>query len=182
MPVYVAMLRGINVGGHKKILMADLRKSCQALGFESVQIYIQSGNIIFQTARCSTTVLSKKIADRILADFGFPVPVISRSAEEMSAAARGNPFVKRPGIDMSKLHVTFLSSAPLRAAWKRFAAIEATSDEFRHSDREIYLFCPNGIAKSKLFAVNLERLLSVGGTTRNWKTVSKLCEISSACN
>ena len=150
----VVIIGCCDLGFEKQAVMSfDL--GLKAVDPSYTQTYVQSGNVVFKAGRCSTTALSRKIEDRILADFGFPVPVISRSAEEMSAAARGNPFVKRPGVDLSRLHITFLSSAPLPAAWKRFAAIEATPDEFRHSDREIYLFCPNGIAKSKLFAVNL---------------------------
>ncbi len=84
MPVYISMLRGINVGGHKRIKMDKLRASFEALGFEQVETYIQSGNAVFKTKKTSTSVLSRKIEEKILSDFGFSVSVISRSSDEMA--------------------------------------------------------------------------------------------------
>jgi uncharacterized protein (DUF1697 family) len=180
-PTYIALLRGINVGGHKKIAMAELRKSCSALGFEQVQTFIQSGNVIFRSSRCSPTKLCQTIEDRIRADFGFEVPVISRTVDEMCRVLQDNPFLKVTGIDISKLHVTFLSAAPSRPAIKKLGDLAAASEDFRWVDQEIYHYCPHGLAESKLFRADLDHVLSVRGTTRNWNTVTKLCELSSAC-
>jgi uncharacterized protein (DUF1697 family) len=180
-PVYIALLRGINVGGHKKVAMARLRESCAALGFEQVQTYVQSGNVIFRSGKLATTELCQRLEKKILADFGFPVPVILRTGDEFRRAREGNPFLKKPGIDTSKLHVTFLSAAPAPAAVKKLDGLTAAPEDFRCCGREIYLCCPNGLAESKLFRADLERLLAVRVTTRNWNTVNKLCEISSAC-
>ena len=181
MPVYIAMLRGINVGGHKKVLMADLRKSCEALGFEQVQTYVQSGNVIFK-ARGSADALSKKMEEMILEDFGFEVSVMSRSAAEMEKIRAANPFLKRAGADLTKLHVTFLSSAPPPGAVKKIEAFAAPPEEFQCKEREIYLYLPNGFGRSKLATAPFERLLGVRATARNWNTVTKLCEMSSACS
>src|SRR5260370_28332461 len=112
MPTYISMLRGINVGGHKKIKMDQLRKSFEALGFEQVKTYIQSGNVVFRGGKVSTQVLSRKIEAKTLGDFGFSVSVISRTQDEMERTIQNNPFLKGGGIDQTKLHVTFLSEAP----------------------------------------------------------------------
>jgi uncharacterized protein (DUF1697 family) len=181
MPVYVAMIRGINVGGHKIVRMADLRKSCAALGFTEVETYIQSGNVIFKTGKGTAELLSKKIEEKILVDFGFEVSVISRTGEELQKVLAKNPFVKRPGIDLSRLHVTFLSAEPASAAIQSLNDFSILPEEFRCAGRELYLHLPVGLGKSKWAQIPVERLLSVRATTRNWNTVNKLSEMATAC-
>jgi uncharacterized protein (DUF1697 family) len=178
MPTYIAMIRGINVSGHKKIKMDQLRESFEALGFSQVRTYIQSGNVIFQTARTSPTDLSKRIEERIGADFGFSVAVILRTSGEMGKTIQDNPFLTKPGIDSSKLHVTFLSQLPVPTTLKKLDTWRAEPDEFRYFGKEIYLHCPNGYGRTKLSNNAFERVLSVSATTRNWNTVNKLYEIS----
>ena len=111
MPVYIAMLRGINVGGHHRIKMDQLRTSLEALGLVQVKTYIQSGNVVFKAAKISPAALSKKIESQIVAQFGFSASVISRTAEEIAATVENNPLLNRRGIDREKLHVAFLSEA-----------------------------------------------------------------------
>src|SRR6266404_6099868 len=94
MPVYISMLRGINVGANKRMKMEKLRASCEALGFEEVRTYIQSGNLIFKAAKASPAALSKRIEECIVSNFGFSVAVISRSREEMNRIIQGNPLLK----------------------------------------------------------------------------------------
>jgi uncharacterized protein (DUF1697 family) len=180
MPVYLAMLRGINVGGHRKVAMADLQECCGALGLEQVRTYVQSGNLIFKSRQISTDNLSKKIEAVILKKFGFEVAVIARSAEEMCQVRDDNPFLKR-GFEPSKLHVTFLSAAPLAAAVKKLEPFAIPPEEFLWRQREIYLYLPNGAGRSKLANAPFERLLAVRVTARNWNTVNNLCEMASAC-
>src|ERR1039458_9100227 len=108
MPIYVSMLRGINVGGHKRIKMDMLRQSFEALGFEQVKTYIQSGNVVFRTGKISTLKLSKRIEERILSDFGFSVSVISRSGGELAKTIASSPFLNARNIDHERLHVMFL--------------------------------------------------------------------------
>jgi uncharacterized protein (DUF1697 family) len=174
MPIYISLLRGINVGGHKRIKMDQLRKSFEALGFEQVKTYIQSGNVVFQTGKLSPATLSKRIEERILTDFGFSVSVISRSSDEMAKAIARNPFLKERDIDHERLHVMFLSEAPAPAALKKLAALTAAPDQCRSSDREIYFYLPNGVSKSVLMKSPVDRILAVVTTTRNWKTVNSL--------
>jgi uncharacterized protein (DUF1697 family) len=175
---YIALLRGINVGGQKIIKMDQLRESFEAIGLENVRTYVQSGNVMFKAPRKSVELWSREIQERIARDFGFSVSVIVLFPEEIDTAIKGNPFLRRKGIDSSKLHVTFLYQAPERSALKALDALPAKPDEFRHSGKVIYLYCPNGYGKTKVSNNTLERMLSVRATTRNWRTVNKLYEMS----
>ncbi len=178
-PSYIGMLRGVNVGGHKTIKMEDLRMLCSRLGFRSVQTYVQSGNIVFQTASERPTLLSKRITKAILHDFGFQVPVIVRTSEEMGRVISGNPFLKEKAIDLSKLHVTFLSGRAQADSLKRLETISSGPDRFHPGSHEIYLYCPSGYGMTKLSNSVIEKTLSVGATTRNWKTTNTLFEMAS---
>jgi uncharacterized protein (DUF1697 family) len=172
------MLRGINVGGQKKIQMDRLRESFEALGFEQVKTYVQSGNVIFKAKSGSPLRLSKKVEGQILKDFGFSISVILRTSHEMGQTIRNNPFVKEKGIDLSKLHVTFLASCPNKATVQKLEALAAEPDQFCYSGKEVYLYCPNGYGRTKLSNNALERVLSVCATTRNWRTANKLFALS----
>jgi uncharacterized protein (DUF1697 family) len=174
MPVYVAMLRGINVSGQKIIKMESLRVSLASLGFEDVKTYIQSGNIVFKTAKAAPTDLSKKIARQILDDFGFEVPVLARTESELGDVLKTNPLLKRSGIDESRLHVTFLSVAAPKEAAAVLKTLAGKSELFAVGGREIYLHCPDGYGNTKLSNSAIEKKLSVQATTRNWKTVNIL--------
>jgi uncharacterized protein (DUF1697 family) len=172
--VYVAMLRGINVGGQKSIRMENLRTSFEELGYRNPRTYVQSGNIVFNTAASTEAELSRKIREKILKDYGFQVAVVIRSSSEMSKIVRANPFLKDRGIDPSKLHVTFLSDLPAKPALSRMDPLNGAPDQFRILGREIYLHCPNGYGRTKLSNNVIEKALSVPATTRNWNTVSTL--------
>lgn len=181
MPIYISMLRGINVGGHKRVKMDDLRKSFVALGFERVQTYIQSGNVVFKAAKVATSALSQRIEKQILADSGFPASVISRTADEMGKAISNNPFLEAREIDSQRLHITFLSEAPAPAALKKLVDLTVAPDQCRCSDREIYFYLPNGVSQSVLMKSPVDRILSVVTTTRNWKTVNQLFRMCKEC-
>jgi len=181
MPIYISMLRGINVGGHKRVKMDQLRRSFEALGFEQVQTYIQSGNVVFKAEKSSPAALSKKIEERILKDFGFPVSVMSRAADEMSKMIAGNPFLKRRGIDPARLHVMFLSKPPEPAALKKLNEVTVEPDQCYCSAKEIYFYLPNGVSKSVLWNSPVDRILAVVTTTRNWNTVSNLHQMCQDC-
>lgn len=181
MPIYVSMLRGINVGGHKTIKMDQLRHSLEALGFEQVKTYIQSGNVVFKGGKLSTAVLSGKIETKILSDYGFSVSVILRTQDEMEKTIRNNPFLKERGIDQTKLHVTFLAEAPARSALQKMQALIAAPDQSRCVGKEIYFYLPNGVSQSSLWKTPWERALSVVTTMRNWKTVNRLYQMCLDC-
>ncbi len=178
MPVYISMLRGINVGPHKRMTMEKLRASFEALGFQQVKTYIQSGNVIFQAARLSPATLSKKAEERIVSDFGFSVNVISRTRDEMDKIIQSNSLLKESGIDPSKLHVAFLSNVPTAVAVKKLEGLTLPPDRVGCSGKEIYLYFPNGVSGSSLWKHPLDRVLSVLTTTRNWKTVNQLYKMA----
>ncbi len=174
---YIALLRGINVGGHKIVKMEALREAFVGMGFTDVATYVQSGNVVFQAAKISGD-LAKKIEEMLHRRFGMAVPVIVRTAEEMGVVLKNNPFLKENGIDTGRLHVTFLSQPPQKMAAKGLDAIAAGPDRFHYCGQEIYLHCPNGFGGTKLSITTFEKLLAVGATTRNWNTVNKLWEMS----
>lgn len=176
-PTFISLLRGINVGGRKKIRMEDLRALYASLGFSPVRSYIQSGNVVFGGATGGGAIVAGKIEEALAANFGFDVPVILRTAAEMEDVARGNPFLGE-GVDPSKLHVTFLKGAASDQARGDFAAHRVGSDELRLVGREAYLHCPGGMARTKLTPTFLERVLGSASTTRNWRTVNAVLEMA----
>ena len=178
MPVYVAMLRGINVSGHKPVKMERLRVSIRALGFDEVATYIQSGNVVFKAAKDSNRSLEQKIAKRILEEFGFEVPVVVRSSDELADVVRRSPFSGQPGFDETKLHVTFLAEAAPKTATDVLKSLAQPSEKFAVSGREIYLSFPNGYGVTKLSNTAIENKLGVTATTRNWKTVNVLRQMA----
>jgi len=178
MPTYIAMLRGINVGGQKSIKMELLRKSFEALKFKDVKTYVQSGNVIFKGPTKSPDSLSKLIEKRILKGFGFSVPVLVKTSQEMGQTVQSNPFVRVKKIDSSKLYVTFLFEKPQRALLAKLDELDQSTDQLSYSGKEIYLYCPNGYGVTKLSNTAFEKKLAVTATARNWNTVNALYEMS----
>jgi len=178
MPTYVAMLRGINVSGQKIIKMEALRASMASLGFADVKTYVQSGNIIFKTAKASTTVLVKKIAGKILADFGHTVSVLVRTPQELADTLKHNALLAEPGVDEARLYVTFLAEAAPENAEMLLKPLATASEKFCIRGREIYLHCPAGYGNSKFSNNAIEKKLSAQATTRNWRTTIALCELA----
>lgn len=178
MATYVAMLRGVNVGGNT-IRMERLRELWSELGFKNVRTYVQSGNVVFE-AGGSPSSCSLLIEQRLAGETRLPVTVILRTSAQLRATLAGNPFLKEAGINSSRLHVTFLADTPGSDALKRLSTINAGADRLSLSGKEIYLHCPNGYGGSKLSNNAIEKLLSIRATTRNWNTVNKLYEIASA--
>jgi uncharacterized protein (DUF1697 family) len=172
-------MRGINVSGQKIIRMENLRASFEALGFRRVRSYVQSGNVIFEATRSSLDNLSELIREKILSEYGFSVPVVLRTVDEMNKIVSGNPFLDEKGIDSSKLHVTFLSEMPAKSSLGKLAKLDSHPDQFRVKGREVFLYCPDWYGRTKLSNTAFEKLLSMDATTRNWKTVNTLAEMSS---
>ena len=179
--VYIALLRGINIGPHKRMKMEKLRSCCESLGFKEVKTYIQSGNLVCRAGKLSSEAVAKKIEAQIEKDFGFSADVIARTGEEMKQIVTGNPLLKGPGVDASKLHVVFLSVAPSAQAIKKLEAIVTAPDEIRHKGEEIYFYFPNGVSGSSIWKHNLDRVLGVSGTMRNWRTINTLYEMAEKC-
>jgi len=178
MAKYVALLRGVNVG-QNMLRMERLRELCAEIGLNEARTYLQSGNLVFQ-GRGPAAAWSKALQKRLAGETRLPVSVMVRSAEEMARVLEKNPFVGQTGIDVAKLHVTFLQLAPEKSAVEKLKSIAAGADEFRWDGTEIYLYCPGGYGETKLSNGACERLLGMRATTRNWRTVTKLCEMCKA--
>ncbi len=180
MQTFIAILRGINVSGQKKILMADLKKLFEDLKFSEVQTYIQSGNVVFKSAaKLSDIQLAQKIEKAIQEKYNFTVPVITRTKEEIERVITESPFVKNKQIDLKKLHVTFLSELPKKENVESINKSEFSPDEFFIKGKEIYLHIPESYGETKLSNKFFENKLKVTATTRNWNTVNKLLEMTS---
>ena len=174
MATYIALLRGVNVGGN--ILKMDrLRELCAALGARNVRTYVQSGNIVFE-AQGTASHWAQTLERKLAGESRLPVSVIVRTAAEMSAVLAGNSFLKEKGIDTARLAVTFLQQAPAKPALAALGALKIGSERFHCAGKEIYLHCPDGFANAKLYT--LEKVLKQRTTSRNWNTVTKLCEMS----
>jgi uncharacterized protein (DUF1697 family) len=181
MPTYVAMLRGINLGPHKRVKMEALRKSFESLGLKNVQTYIQSGNVTFKAGKTSPASLRKKIEAQITSDFGFSSLAILRSQEELGKVVTENPFLKQAGTSLEKLHVIFLSETPDRDVLKQLEALTKSPDVSCCLGQEIYLHLPNGFAESSLIHNPLERKLLTRATTRNWRSVNNIYQMCLDC-
>ena len=172
MGAYIVMLRGINVGGNS-LKMAWLRDACEALGLRDVRTYVQSGNVVFNSA-LGAPKLAKMLKQTVDAETRLPVTVVVRSAADMAKVVAANPFLKAKGVDAAKLHVTFLDRTPVKPARDKLDALAGTRDQYRLVGREIYLHCPLNYGETKLSNTAIEKVLGVGATTRNWKTVTML--------
>ena len=173
MTVIICMLRGVNVGGHNKIGMDALREICVALKLRNPQTYIQSGNVVFATAGPGLTRLAARIESAIEKRFGFRPSVILRTASELREVVARNPFCDCPGLEPAKLAVSFLADAPKAEVRARVPAIQVGPEELRLHGRELYIYFPDGMGRSKLPPV-LDRTLKITATARNWNTVNKL--------
>ncbi len=176
MEIKIAILRGINVGGRRKILMAELKQVCLALGLTDVITYIQSGNIIFKTDYSNQEV-EQNLEKSILDIFNLDVPVIVRSRTEFLQAIENNPF-NIPDADVNALHLTFLKENPSAAQLEGMAQVEVAADEFHIQGKDVFIRCAGKYHQTKLTNGLFEKKLKVGATTRNWKTVLKLKELA----
>ena len=178
MQTYIAIIRGINVSGKHKVPMAELRKLCEGLGWQNVRTYIQSGNVIFETAVAEN--LTGKLEDLIANNFGFRVPVLVRTAEEMVQVVKNNPFGNKPDFEAEKLYVTFMAETPQPDKPEAIKAFTFEPEEYIISEKEIYIYCTNGYGNTKLENLFFEKKLKVTCTTRNWRTVNQLVTMAQA--
>jgi len=177
MKKFIALLRGINVSGQKKIKMSDLKLLFEEMGFKDVQTYIQSGNVIFSSKELSVAKLEIKISSSIKRKYGFDVRVIILSAKEIEYVLKNNPFLEKKK-DEDKLYVTFLSKIPSDENIEKMHSIDYSPEEYFIDGKHLHLFVPNGYGKAKINNNLFENKLKVSGTTRNWKTVKALSELA----
>lgn len=175
--VYVALLRGINVGGKNKLPMSNLAAFFGEAGCAEIRTYIQSGNIVFSASAGTVKRLPNLVARRIAERFRYRVPVVVRSADALRKVAAKNPFLKA-GSDADSLHVVFLAGVPDARCVKALDPDRSPGESFKVIGQEIYLHLPNGVARSKLTNAYFDSTLATISTVRNWRTVMKLVEMT----
>jgi uncharacterized protein (DUF1697 family) len=175
MPVFISLLRGINVGGHKPIKMDVLCSVYKAMKVGDVQSCLQSGNVVFSAKTHSLKSLTKQIEDAIEQKFGQHCDVILRTSSELKQVIAKNPFAKNPGIVPGKLGVVFFKEAPAAESCDEVLRMKAKDENVHINGREFYVYFGSGMGQSKLFAAIARKLT---GTTRNWNTVTKLAQIA----
>ncbi len=174
MPRYVALLRAVNVGGKRSVKMSDLRDLYTACGMYDVVTYIQSGNIIFSSESLDAMALQTELEVAFASRFGFASDTVVRNATEIAAIIARNPFADQPDRASEWLVVLFLADQPSPTAEVDLRQSYAGPETYSVIGKEVFLYYPNGIGRSKLTNVLLERMLRTRGTVRNWNTVLKL--------
>jgi uncharacterized protein (DUF1697 family) len=178
MNTYISMLRGINVGGHNQIRMAELKKLYEDLGFEAVETYVQSGNVVFRSPETDAGALARRIETRLQDSLGSAAPVLVREPCDFERIMAHNPFLTGRSEEVSKLHVMFLSAPADPARLASLVKPADCLDEFIPGEQEIFLFCPGGLGRTKLTTAFFERKLKLFTTTRNWNTIHALLKLS----
>ena len=176
MNTYIALLREINVSGQRMIAMKDLKALLIKAGYEQVMTYIQSGNIVFKSSETSKKTLEKDIGEVIEKHYGFAVPLLILTGEEVEKIIKKNPYNDGKK-DASKLHVTLLADIPAKDLLESTRDERYQSDEFQIVDKVIYLYCPDGYGMTKFSTTFFEKKLAVTATTRNWKTMEALGDL-----
>ena len=174
----IALLRGINVGGHHKLPMKDLKGLIEKNGCQDVQTYIQSGNVVFRSAVSDVAPLCRQITAAISKSHGFEPRVLVLTRAELERAAAGNPFPQADDHPQS-LHLFFLTEAPKKPDLKGLESIKTATEAFSLKGKVFYVYTPDGFGKSKL-ATRVEQCLGVAATARNWRTVTTLMEMAKA--
>ena len=173
---WIALFRGINVGGHHHLPMADLRREIEALGLTGVRTYIQSGNVVFQAPAIDRATLAERVGDSVETHHGFRPRIILLASDELQRAIEANPFPE--AIEEPKtLHLAFLAESAKAIDLGALANAKAPSERYALHERVFYLHAPDGIARSKL-AGTVDKLLGVATTSRNYRTVAKLAEMA----
>lgn len=171
---FVSLLRGINVGGNRKIRMDDLKALYESLGFKDVIPYIQSGNVVFHSDEADVARLRRYIEDGIEKQFGFHVEVIIRTSAELREIIETNPFRNQESKESKWVVVLFLAARPDDSAQEDLLKSYVGPEEIFITGKELYIYYTNGIGRSKLSLSLIEKKLKTVGTARNWNTVLQL--------
>jgi uncharacterized protein (DUF1697 family) len=180
MQSYISFLRGVNMTGHNSIKMTDLRALYIKIGLTDAETFIQSGNVIFsKTGNITPSALSVNIEQAILEKFNFIVPAMIRTNQELSDLFSLNPYTEETGFDPSKMAVIFLHEEPSDTQLQKVEKVDYPPDRFKIIGKEIFIYCPNGFGRTKLYTNFFEKKMGVIGTARNWKTITTLLNLSS---
>lgn len=175
MNTYIALFRGINVGGHNRLLMQDLRDLFNELGYQKVDTYIQTGNVVFQAEEKDKQNMSEKISSAVEEHHGFKPKVLVLELAEMQEAVEANPFTEAES-EPKSLHLNFLVAKPTDPDLESLENYKKESERFELKGNVFYLHAPEGIGRSKL-AEKTEKLIGVSMTGRNWRTVQKIMKM-----
>lgn len=178
MKTYIAFLRGINVSGKKKVPMQSLRSLCTGLGFQKVQTYIQSGNIVFEYQETDAISLEIVLTDAINKEYGFEVPVLVKTVSQIKAIVAQNSFNDEEDIKLNKIYFVLLYQSATHELVIKFKSESFENEEFHLGENCIYLKCNLGYGKAKLNNNLIERKLKVAATTRNYRTLNKLIDLA----
>lgn len=177
MPRYVALLRGINVGGKNLVPMAELRALGAELGYENVHTLLQSGNVLFESAEASNEKLESKWAGAVSDQFGLKIDMVVRSAEEWKEAIEANPFPLEEGLNLSHFFAYFLQSKPEPEAIVAVLAFDRGPEKPCIFGKTLYCYYPDTVIDSKFTGAWIEKTLGVRATARNWNTVLKIAAL-----
>jgi uncharacterized protein (DUF1697 family) len=179
MKTFISFLRGVNMTGHNSIKMTDLADLFIKIGIKDVETYIQSGNVIFSnTGTIPLAALSVRIEQAILERFNYSIPVMIRTNKELSDLFSSNPFLDETDFDPSKMAVIFLHDEPSVTQIQKVATVDYPPDKFMISGKDVFLYCPNGFGRTKLYTNFFEKKMGVIGTGRNWKTITAILNIA----
>ena len=173
---YVAFLRGINVGGHNKINMEDLRRMLTALKFENVKTYINSGNVVFETIEADDNSLSAEIEKAIQTEFSLNIKVMTRRISEIEETIKNNPFAGQFA-EHNDLHVLFLSEELSEEKSRLLLSNNNDFEKFAVRKREVFCLLHKGFRDSLLGKKYIDNKLKTAATARNWRTVNKIIEL-----
>jgi len=176
---YISFLRGVNMTGHNSVKMADLLALYLKMGFSDAETYIQSGNVVFtDSGNISPSAFSKTIEQAILQKFNYVIPAMIRTSEELTELLSTNPFLGEPDFNPAKMAVIFLHEKPSDSQLLKVADVDYPPDKFKIIGRDIFIFCPNGFGRTKLYTNFFEKKMGVTGTARNWKTITTILNIA----
>lgn len=178
MQTYISLLRGINVGGHKRIAMEPLKLMFFSLGFQGVSSYIQSGNLVFNYSKSENGFLEKIIAEKIQEQFGIEVPVLVIDLEAWKDITESNPFINNEEMNIETLYLTLLKNSPEPSGLLAMNSSDFAPEEYQLKGQSIYLYIPMGYHQCKLTNNYLEKKLKALSTTRNWKTILAITQLA----
>lgn len=179
MQTYIALLRGINVSGHNKIKMVDLKLLFIDLGFSDIVTYIQSGNVIFKSLNKDCSQIEHDIVEAIKKHYDYSIKVMILTKKELEIIFKSSPFSGKTNLDNKKIGVTFLKNNPVNDHISKVEELASPDEIVIFNKNTIYMYCSNGFGKTKLTNNTIERKLNTDATSRNWNTVSKLVNL---CN